>query len=613
MVVQQASPARRAPRRLKAAAAAALAVLVAALPTTTADAEAAGGDRDRLTIAVTQNVDSLSPFLAQLAITTNIHRLIYDYLTNYDPETNEPIGAIAESWETSEDRLTWTFKIRDGLEWSDGEPLTADDVAWTYTTMMEDDAAATANGNFVANFEEVTAPDESTVEITLAEPQATMLALDIPILPEHIWSGVEDYAEFNNDQDFPIVGSGPFRLTDYEQNRSITLEANPDYWRGAPEFDELVFRYYKDKDAMVEALRTGEVSFVEGLTPAQAESLAGEDNITVNDATGKRFMGFTVNPGAEARNGDPVGDGHPALQDRVLRQAIMRAIDKDTLVERVYGGHAVAGEGYIPPRYEDYAWQPAEDERLGFDPDAANAMLDEAGYETGDDGVRVSPDGDRLSLRMHVHNDKPDYVQTGQFMEEWLADIGIEVEGNYVDPAQIGDTLVSGDFDLIFTGWSVNPDPDYVLGIHTCDARPEEPGGPMSSDAFYCDEEYDELYQEQIGEYDAEARAELVRRMQRNLYDNAVVNVLAYPNALEAYRSDQIASIQVQPDPGGNIWGQDGYWSWWSAVPAEQQAGSASSLSTGALLGIGAAAVIVIAGGAFLVLRRRSATAGDRE
>ncbi len=597
----------RGPRTLAAVGAAAVLVL-AAMPPAAADESA---EQDTLTIAVSQQVDSFSPFLAQLVLTTNINRLSYDFLTNYDPETNEPIEGLAESWEPSDDGRTWTFDIRDGAQWSDGEPLTAEDVAWTYNTIMEDDAAATANGNFVENFEEVTAPDPSTVEITLDEPQSTMLALDIPILPKHVWEDVDDFGQFNND-DFPVVGSGPFILSEHEPNRSITLEANPDHWRGPPNFDRVVLQYYDDQDAAVEALRNGEVSFVEGLTPAQADALEGEENITVNNADGKRFEGFTINPGAETQDGEQFGDGHPALQDKTLRQAIMAGIDKDEIVETVYGGYAEAGGGVIPSRYEDYAWEPEGDERIDFDPDAANAMLDEAGYEMGDDGVRESPEGDRLELRMHVHNDDPGRVAIGELMDEWLADIGIEVDNQTVDPGVLSDALYDAEYDLIFTGWTVNPDPDNVLGIHTCDALPTEPGS-MRGDAYFCDEEYDELYEKQLTEFDdPEQRAQHVRDMQAILYDEAVVNVLTYPNEVEAYRSDQIADIQVQPEPGGNIWGQDGYWSWWSAEPAEGGSGMPGWVVAAVSATVG---LVVVAAGVvgIVIWRRRAATVEDRE
>ncbi|GAA3735753.1 ABC transporter substrate-binding protein [Salinactinospora qingdaonensis] len=602
------TPRRRGFLRWLAAAAAA-ALTVGGLPTAAAET-GDDGVTTTLTIAESQPVDSLSPFLAQRVVSTSIHRLMYDYLTNYAPETNAAVPGLAESWQTSADELTWTYTLRDDATWSDGEPVTAQDVVWTLTTMMTDEAAATANGNFVTNFEKVTAVDKRTVEIQLSQPQATMLALDIPILPEHIWSDVEDFATFNNDTDFPIVGNGPFILTDYQPNQSITLEANPDYWRGAPKFDRLVFRYFNDQDAMVEALRTGAVSFVAGLTPAQADALRGEGDITVNAANGKRFQAFTINPGATTVDGEEFGDGHPALADRVVRRAIVRAIDKEALVDRVFGGYAEAADGYIPSRYSDYHFEPEADERLGFDPRAANAMLDEAGYTRGDDGIRVSPEGERLSFRLHVHNNQPENVQAARFMTEWLADIGIEIRGRYVDPGVVSDALHAGEYDLIFTGWLVNPDPDYVLGIHTCDALPTEPGA-MRSDAYFCDEEYDRLYAQQLAEYDPATRAELIQRMQRILYQEAVVNVLTYPDMLEAYRSDHIAAIQVQPEPGGNIAHQDGYWSWWSAAPAEGLT-SESGPSTVLIVGITICSLLVVTGTA-LVVRHRRATAEDRE
>ncbi|WP_017622416.1 ABC transporter substrate-binding protein [Nocardiopsis chromatogenes] len=600
------------PRRgaLRAAAAAA-ALALAAGTAAPAAADSAAPEGDTLTVAVSQPVDTLNPFLAQLLISTSIHKAVYEPLVAYDAETNEPTGAVAESWETSDDGLTWTFTIRDGMTWSDGEPVTADDPAFTYNAMMEDEEAATANGNAVANFESVTAVDDSTLRIELDEPQATMLSLDAPIVPEHVWSGVEDFGDFTN-EDFPVVGSGPFTITGHEPNQSITLEANPDYWRGAPEFERLVFRYFADKDAEVEALRKGEVSLVAGLTPAQADSLEGQDGISVNNATGKRFQGFTVNPGAETQDGEEFGDGHPALQDKTLRQAIMMAIDKDELVEKVYGGYAEPAEGYIPARYDRYYWEPEGEERLDFDVDAANAMLDEAGYETGDDGIRTSPDGDRLELRMHVHNDRPDYVAMGKIFVERLADIGIEVDNQTVDPGVLSDALYDAEYDLIWTGWSVNPDPDYVLGIHTCDALPEEPG-TMRGDAYFCNEDYDELYDKQLAAWDdPDQRAEYIKEMQAILYDEAVVNVVTYANTMEAYRSDQISSMQVQPDPGGNLFGQDGHWSLSTAVPAEGGQGG-GSMSGGVIAAIAAAVVVVAGGIGFLLWRRRAATAADRE
>ncbi len=602
-------------RSLKAIAAGALAVLTATVSTGagTAVAQASDDAEDTkvLTVAVSQEVDSLSPFLAVRVITTMLGRLTYDFLTNYDPKTGETVPALAESWDTSEDGLTWTFTIRDDAKWTDGEDITAEDVAWTFNTMMTDEAAATANGNFVENFKTVEATDDNTVEITLEKPQATMLALDVPILPKHIWEDVADFAEFNNDEEFPIVGSGPFILTDYEVNQSITLEPNPDFWRGAPKFDQLVFRYYNDSDAQVEALKKGEVTFVAGLTPAQADSLRSEPNITVNQAKGKRFQAITLNPGATTQSGQPFGDGNPALQDPVVRKALVQTIDREAIYDVAYGGYGEANGGYIPSRYSIYHWEPEGDDVVPFDLAAANSALDEAGYALGGDGVRVSPAGQRLSFRFNVHANTPQYVQAAEMMREWAAEAGIELK---VEPVEeVGALLDAGTYDILTTGWTVNPDPDYIMSINLCSGLPAEVGGPYLSDAYFCDEDYDQLYQDQVAELDGDARADIVKDMQKILYDTNVFVVWGYADALEAYRSDVIESIQTQPDPGGNIYGQDGYWSWWSATPVGAEEDSAGGGNTGVVVGVAAGAAVVLAGGAFLLLRRRSATADERE
>src|SRR5438445_12193682 len=251
---------------------------------------AAAAPKKVLTVATNGSVDSLSPFLEQRALPTEIHRLVYDFLTNYDPKDEHAVPAMATSWSPSPDKLTWTYAIRSGMKWSDGVPVTARDIAWTYHLMMTNKDAATANGTFVANFKSVTAPDDSTLVIVLPKAQPTLLALDIPVVPQHIWeSHVSDIGRFNNDTSFPVVGDGPFILSGYRKDQYIQLDANPGYCRGRPHFDRLVFRYYANQDAEVEALKKGEVDFVGGLTPAQFTSLRGAAHISLNNGGGKRF------------------------------------------------------------------------------------------------------------------------------------------------------------------------------------------------------------------------------------------------------------------------------------------------------------------------------------
>src|SRR6266700_4954733 len=206
---------------------------------TTANAHAAGTPAKVLRVGITQDIDSVNPFLAELASSTDIGRVMYEFLTTYDPKDEHPVPGLATAWTHSADGRTWTNTIRPGAKWSDGQPITAHDAAFTFNLMMTNKDAATANGNFVANFASVSAPNDTTLVITTKAPQATMLALDVPIVPRHIWSGVGDIAKYTNlpTPGHPVVGSGPYILTDFRAAQFIKLAANPTYWRG--ELDEL--------------------------------------------------------------------------------------------------------------------------------------------------------------------------------------------------------------------------------------------------------------------------------------------------------------------------------------------------------------------------------------
>ncbi|MFF5639105.1 ABC transporter substrate-binding protein [Streptomyces sp. NPDC012825] len=603
------APARRTLRLLLAAGVAA-ASLTAVPHAARAEDDKSGGTT--LTVAVSQSVDSLSPFLAQKLTSTSIHRLAYEYLTNYDPKDARTVPGLATEWKPSPDKLTWTYTIRGDSYWSDGTQATAEDAAWTFNKMMTDPNAATANGSFTANFEKVTAPDPRTLVIRLKKPQATMTALDVPIVPKHVWEKVGDFSKFNNDRQFPVVGNGPFVITDYKVDQYIKLKPNKRFWRGAPKFDELVFKYYKDGDAAVAALQKGEVSFVPNLTPAQADALKSQKNIKVNDAPGRRFYALATNPGARAQDGRTFGNGHKALLDPAVRKALFLAVDRTTLVDKVFQGHAVEGEGYIPPRFGSYFWKPDGGQERTYDPEEAAKVLDAAGYRKNAGGKRVGKDGRPLDFRILCHATDPNDKAVGKYLQEWWGELGIGLKVECLD--SVSDPWVKGDYDLAFDGWSVNPDPDYVLSIHTCGALPATPKDSGATDNFICDKEFDGLYARQAVEYDTAKRADLVKRMQSRLYDTGYMNVMAYPNALEAYRTDRIASITTMPEAAGNLWGQDGYWSWWSAVPAASASGGSEGggSSTGVIVGIGAAVVVVVGLGVVLGLRRRS-TADDRE
>jgi len=593
-------------RRITGLVAALHAVFLLAPP---AVAQQAGQQRGAtLRIGLQQQIDSLNPFLGITLAATDIFRTIYPTLATYSPEDFSVQPELAESWSSSPDKLTWTFRIRRGVEWSDGQPVTARDAAYTFNRMMTDPAAATANGNFVENFASVTAPDDHTLVIRTKQPQSTMLAIDAPIVPEHIWSKVDDVASFPNDQ-MPVVGSGPFVLTEYEPERYVTLEANPRFWRGAPEVSRLQFVQFKNSDAAVQALRKGDIDVVQKLTPAQFNALSGQEDVERVKGQGRRFYEIILNPGATDSENRSIGSGHPALRDVRVRQAIDHAIDRKTLVDRVLGGYGQIGSGYLPPIFADYHWSPQRPRQ--FDLQTANRILDEAGYQRGEDGIRRTPQGEPLNFDFVLHGDEPVDAQVGEFVKRWLADIGIRVELQPVSDNQLNERTIAGDFDMVVSGWSANPDPDYVLRLQTCAARPTPDGGGQP-DSFLCDRVYDDLYQQQLAEFDPQARVDLVKQAQQRFYEQATGLILFYPNSLEAYRSDRFAGFTKQPKTDGVITGQQGYWGYYGAKPTEAAVSQAGADYGNVLWLLGGAVVLVGVVGTVVAIRRR-ATMDTRE
>nr|WP_042181772.1 ABC transporter substrate-binding protein [Kibdelosporangium sp. MJ126-NF4] len=581
-------------------------------PWVTGSAQAQGAKV--LRAGVTQDLDSLNPFITITRIGTELTRLNYEFLTTYDPKDFHPVPGLAEKWETSADKLTWTFTIRSGGKWSDGQPITAQDAAFTFSKMMTDKDAATANGNFVQGWDSVSAPDDRTLVIRTKQPRSTMLALDVPIVPKHVWEKVTD---FKAEPPLPLVGSGPFITQDYKASQFIKLKANKDYWRGAPKVDGVDFVYYKNVDAEVQALQKGDIDVVNRLVPAQYDALKKDPNVKLNTGPGRRFNEVLINPGATSADDKPIGDGNPALKDVQLRKAISLAIDSRALVDRVWGGYAQEAAGYIPPGFSEFHLP----ERKKFDPAEANRMLDAAGYAKGADGVRADKQGKPLKLRLLGHAGTNLDEQASKYVTSWLRDIGIAVEPQMVADQKVNDATTGANFDLAVSGWSANPDPDYVLSLQTCGARPNADGKGATPDSFLCDPEYDRLYNEQLAETDRGKRVEIVKRMQQVLADRATLVILGYDNPLEAYRADRWAPFQTQPADGGVILNQQGYWGIYSATPGKstgvpdgQGTGAAEESNTGLIIGLVVAGVVVVGGVVWLVGRsRRRGAADERE
>jgi peptide/nickel transport system substrate-binding protein len=246
-----------------------LAALAPGLATLSAPAQAADDDVT-LTVAMLNDADSLNPFVGIEVTSYEMWALMYDYLVTYSTKDLSVEPSLASSWETSDDGLTWTFDVTDKATWSDGEPLTAADIAFTYNRIIDGGPEAATWGSYLGQVTEATAPDPTTLVLTLKKPNSSLPLLPIPIVPEHIWKDVDEKdvkTYLNQPEDGkPPVGSGPFRLVEGSAGGSTyVFEKNPDYWQGESNLDRVVFRVYKSQDPMIQALIKGEVDFVDGI------------------------------------------------------------------------------------------------------------------------------------------------------------------------------------------------------------------------------------------------------------------------------------------------------------------------------------------------------------
>jgi peptide/nickel transport system substrate-binding protein len=601
-------PRSRTVRSLTAAAI--VSALLIAAPVSAAQAQSvqasteAPADDTTLRIATSGFVDTFNPFISIYLAPTNIIRYVYESLVQNDAEDGSPTKGLADSWDVSDGGRTWTFTLQDDLEWSDGEPITSADVKYTYEQMMTVPSLATANGNLVSNFDTVEAPDDKTVVITLKTPQAPNPGSEIPVVPQHIWENVDDPTTFANDKD--VVGSGPFLLESYAANQSIVLKANEKFWRGAPKIDAIQYVYYTNSDAQVQALKAGDVDLVTGLTPTQFDALDGVEGITTHSGEGRRFHSISVNLGQQTRDNVPYGTGSEALKDVEVRQAIRLGTDTETLLDKVLEGQGVHATSFIPASFPK--WSLPEDSSVieGFDPDAAKAKLDEAGWAPGADGIREK-DGERLALRLMIDADDSNEQSIADFFVPWMKDIGIEITVESTDSDTISAKAVSGDYDLYFSGWSVNPDPDYQLGINTCMNLPTSTDGTGgTTQDGYCNPEFDELYTQQRSELDETKREEIVREMLELNYTDTAQIATWYANSLEAYRSDRFTGFTLQPKDTGIIANQAGYWGYLTVEPVEGATAGGTGTNTGLIIGGVVVGVILVGGLIFFLIRRRN-------
>ncbi|HSJ57061.1 MAG TPA: ABC transporter substrate-binding protein [Anaerolineae bacterium] len=505
---------------------------------TTAAAEPAPGEAEPVTLRIgtTYIWDTANPAIGWYNYA--LRYLLYDTLVEEQGISNLQPG-LAESWDVSEDGLVWTFKIREGVTFHDGTPLTAEEVAWSLNWTIENEVETFSF--YLANFSEIVALDPTTLQVTLSEPVGNMeyLLMYVWILPRSVWEGMtyDEILEFEDPS--AATGTGPYKLVEWVEGEYLILEANEEYWRGAPAIEEVVWQEFATEDAVVQALLAGEIDVVYEVPRTAIQTLEAAENVEL------AVMKSTV-VDELILNSHENGTQPESLNDPAVRLAIAHAIDKQQIINVAFLGYAEAASTIIPTSMGDWHNDAVQD--VPFDPAEGNRILDEAGYLDEDgDGLREDADGNPLEYRLYAEDDATE-TRILEIISDGLAQIGISAPPTPMDEDSLIGLYPDFDFDLIVWGWGLDPDPDFAMLIFTCDQREE--GG--WSDSGYCDAEFEEMYVQQAVTVDREARRELIWQMQEKLFEDRPYIMLAYEDWVQAYRSDRFTGFGL--DAGDITW-----------------------------------------------------------
>ena len=414
--------------------------------------------------------DNLNPFIGYSTSSYLVYHLNYDQLTGYTAADVTPDPDLAESWTTSADGLEWTFKLRQGVTWQDGEPFTSADVVFTYEYIIENELAAFTS--YTGGITKVEAVDDYTVKFTTAQAQgATCSGWSSRSCPST--SGARSTRRRRGRPSRTSRRSSAAARSRSSSSRRATSSAWPptsSYWRGAPQDRRGDLPHYTNPDSMVQDLKSGSIDACWGVPEAQFKPLSQEPTLKTIDYVVKGFdeLGYNCYTGPSL--------GNPVLKDWKFRQALNYAIDVEKLVSIAYDGYATAGstimvQGFY--RDPDWHWTPPAGEAYTYDPAKATGSLAAAGYKTSG-GKLLDKQGKPITLRLFACEAPPQGQKIGKLLTGWLEDVGIDIKYSYMTEGALNeylyneeDGVFTPDMDLFVYNWTGDVDPDFILSLFT--------------------------------------------------------------------------------------------------------------------------------------------------
>ena len=458
-----------------------------------------------LTMAMAAQPDTLDPQVTSATAAFQVAKSLYDTLVEVD-QSGEIVPALAESYEVGDDSLSYTFHLVEAT-FHDGTTLDAADVVASLDRIRSPDTASPKASEFAA-ITSVEAVDDRTVVVHLSQPAPALLATLASgwgaILPsEKVASG----HDFGNQP----VGTGPFSFVSWQRDNAVTLAANPDYYQGAPQVDEVVIRFVPDSAVQLQGLLTGEFHVIDTVAAADQAQIESNPSLAlVRDPSGLALVAA-------------LNTRRDHLADARVRQAFNLAVDSQTVLDVAYGGGTPIGtfmEAGSP-------WMPASIEPFAYDPEAARALLDEAGWDGS------------VTLDMALPQPYENHIQAGQMIQDYLRDVGVSAEIRIVEWGVWLSDVYGGahDFDVTVIGHTGKLDPTGRLDGYGTEAD-NYPG--------FDDPEVAAWLEAGARETDVETRRELYANVLTRLHEGAPFIYLGTPDRVHA-RSTDLQGFWITP------------------------------------------------------------------
>jgi peptide/nickel transport system substrate-binding protein len=476
------------------------------------------GDPVRIVEGGLQEPRTLNPVLVDDPLAEELSQLIFSGLTRMDPDSGEAVPDLASTWEADEEGTAYRFQIREDITWHDGQPLTAQDVEFTFELMMDNRTRSPRFSRLNERVSAVEALDTSTVEFRLFAPYAPFVSTiaTFGIVPQHILGDV--LPDELVVQPFGVsnaVGTGPFEFVHWTRGERIVFDANRNHHWNVPRFEQYEYRITPDVETFLAELEDGAIDWAR-INPGHYEAVSELDGIEIQSvpAFGMVSVALQLSSSEIA-----------AFEDPAVRQALLHALDRDEIVRTVWNDHAVVAHSIIP----EISWAASEPQtRYDFNPERAGQLLDEAGWTLGENGVRQR-EGISLEFELVANGDNPVRRHLAESLVGYWRQIGIQATVIFDTWGNVRERITTTrDFHALVFGyrWDVDPDQHPVWSSDSI------------VDGFnlggYVNREVDQILVNALETNDQNVRTDYYAQMQELVLQDVPVLPIAYPNQLIA-------------------------------------------------------------------------------